>query len=126
MAEKKSNGIKGGARPGAGRKKGAPNKKTAETQKRVAESGLTPLDFMLQIMRQPDIEPLPPEAESAEIVSHLAKRLQHDELRFEAAKAAAPYVHPKLASVEMNAKVEVRTLAQELAELNAHADASSN
>jgi len=70
---------RGGKRPGAGRKVGAPNKATAARQKAVTESGLTPLDYMLSIMRDKQMT---------------------TESRFEAAKAAAPYVHPKLANVE--------------------------
>ena len=48
------------------------------TLARVKRSGATPLDYMLQVMRDESAEP--------------AKRL-------DAAKAAAPYVHPRLASV---------------------------
>lgn len=70
---------RGGKRPGAGRKRGAPNKATAARQKAVEQSGLTPLDYMLSIMRD---------------------ETKPTEDRFEAAKAAAPYVHPKLASVD--------------------------
>lgn len=81
--EKKSKNIKGGARPGAGRKKGSPNKKTAELQKAVEESGVTPLEYMLQVMRDP--------------LNELKERLS-------AAVAAAPYVHAKLASVELTGK----------------------
>lgn len=84
MTEKISNNTKGGARPGAGRKKGSPNKKTAEVQRVVAESGITPLEYMLQIMRNP---------------------LAEDAQRLDAAKSAAPYVHAKLSSIEMNATV---------------------
>ncbi len=79
----------GGKRPGAGRKKGAPNKKTAQLQREVAESGITPLDFMLDVMRK---EP----GDDLESKDYLAACV----LRFEAAKAAAPYIHPKLASIE--------------------------
>lgn len=82
--EKISKNIKGGARTGAGRKKGSPNKKTAEVQKAVEESGVTPLAYMLSIMRKEDGEP--------------AQRLA-------AANMAAPYVHAKLSSVELNATV---------------------
>jgi hypothetical protein len=92
--EKQSKNIKGGARPGAGRKKGAPNKKTAAVQRAVEESGITPLAFMLQIMRQDH----PPEgAEPAQVIAF-------NNMRFEAAKAAAPYVHARLAAVEMTGK----------------------
>lgn len=71
--------ARGGTRPGAGRKPGTPNKATAERQAAIAESGLTPLDYMLNILRDEN-NPV--------------------EVRFEAAKAAAPFVHPKLAAVE--------------------------
>jgi ribosomal protein L11 len=63
---------------------------------------------MLQIMRKE-----PPEVADERV------KLSYVEMQFEAAKAAAPYVHPKLSAVEMNAKVTTRSLDQELAELNA-------
>lgn len=107
--------TRGGARPGSGRKKGSPNKRTAETQKAVEASGVTPLEFMLSVMRSE-----PPDVEDPRIL------IEAMAMRFEAAKAAAPYVHAKLSSVEMNATVTTRTLDQELAALNAHRDAKSN
>lgn len=70
---------KGGARPGAGRKPGVPNKRTAAKVAEVEASGLTPLDYMLRILRD---------------------ELADTDARMDAAKAAAPYVHAKLASVE--------------------------
>ncbi|WP_051903694.1 hypothetical protein [Neorhizobium vignae] len=70
---------RGGKRDGAGRKLGAPNKATQERQRRVAATGITPLDYMLKVMRNPEAS---------------------DERRDEMAKAAAPYVHPKLASLQ--------------------------
>lgn len=85
--------ARGGKRPGAGRKKGSPNKATAARQKAIAESGITPLDFMLGVMRGS-----PPE--NAGPVEQIAFAT----LRFEAAKAAAPYVHPRLAAVEHTGK----------------------
>jgi len=70
----------GGKRPGAGRKKGVPNKRARELMERVAANGAAmPVDFMLSLMRDPAM-PV--------------------ELRFEAAKAAAPFLHPKLNSIE--------------------------
>lgn len=69
----------GGRRPGAGRKPGVPNKATIARQERVSETGTTPLDYMLEVMR--DLS---------------AKAARRDEM----AKAAAPYVHPKLASMQ--------------------------
>lgn len=67
-----------------GRKKGTPNKATAKRQAEIAASGLTPLEFMLKVMRE-------------------SKRDVME--RLEAAKAAAPYVHPKLASVEVRGQM---------------------
>lgn len=82
----------GGARPGAGRKKGAPNKITAEAQKKAAETGIMPLDYMLEMLRN---ESLPAED------------------RFEAAKAAAPYVHAKLAAVAHSGEMGIAISTKE-------------
>ena len=71
--------AKGGPREGAGRKPGVPNKRTAEIAAAVEASGLTPLDYLTSLYRD----------ESNETA-----------IRFEAAKAAAPYVHARLAAVE--------------------------
>jgi hypothetical protein len=84
----KSNG-RGGARAGAGRKKGAATQKTREIADREIDNGLTPLEYMLQVMRT---EPSP-ELELRDMLNAVS-------LRFEAAKAAAPYMHPRLAAVE--------------------------
>lgn len=77
---------RGGARPGAGRKPGAVNKATAHAREMAQAKGITPLEFMLDIMNDAAQE-LP--------------------LRADMAKAAAPYVHAKLSAVEMNANVNV-------------------
>lgn len=66
-----------------GRKRGSHNKAAAAKAAAIEASGLTPLDYMLGVLRN---EAMP------------------DALRFVAAKAAAPYVHPKLASVEHSGK----------------------
>lgn len=81
MVDKKPTKTKGGPRPGSGRKKGSPNKRTAEQVKAVEESGLTPLDYMLSVMRNTESEPRE---------------------RLNAASMAAPYVHAKLSSVELS------------------------
>lgn len=105
-----------GAAKSGGRAKGTPNKKTAELQEKVAQSGVTPLEFMLDIMRG---DACPKDADPAQKIAFHA-------LRFEAAKAAAPYVHAKLSSVELDANITTKTLAQELAELNAQSDAEGD
>lgn len=71
-------GSKPGERRG-GRQKGTPNKATAAREAAVKASGLTPLEYMLKIMRN--------------------RKLPRD-VRLDAARSAAPYVHPKRASVE--------------------------
>lgn len=79
----------GGARKGAGRKKGAATKRTREIADRAMEDGITPLEYMLQLMRaEPSLELEPREMMQASV------------MRFEAAKSAAPYIHPRLAAVE--------------------------
>ena len=62
-----------------GRRKGTPNKATAVRQAEISASGTTPLDFMLEVMRDDQ--------------NDLATRL-------DAAVKAAPYVHPKLAAID--------------------------
>lgn len=71
--------ARGGKREGAGRKPGTPNKVTQEQREAVAASGLTPLEYMLELMRDSGAD---------------------ESKRLDAAKAAAPYVHPRLAAVE--------------------------
>jgi len=64
-----------------GRKPGSRNKATAERERVLAASGLTPLEYMLGVMRD---EEAPQPA------------------RLDAAKAAAPFVHPRLSAVELS------------------------
>lgn len=85
-------GQMGGARPGAGRKPGTPNKKNAALIAEVEKTGETPLQFMLRIMR----DPRKPWAD-----------------RMDMAKSAAPYVHAKLSSIEMSADVTTHETALE-------------
>jgi len=78
--------MKGGKRPGAGRPPGAKNKATIERETDIAASGETPLDYMLSVMRNPK-----------------ANKLRRDW----AAKAAAPYVHPHLSSVQQQTEMTI-------------------
>jgi hypothetical protein len=68
----------GGKRNGAGRKAGVPSKLTAEVQAAIAETGETPRDYMLRMMRD-------------ETVDHARRDAM--------AKAVAPYCHPHLTAV---------------------------
>lgn len=78
-----------GFKTGGGSRKGRPNKATAAKAAAVAASGLTPLDFMLRVMRD---------------------EMQDLDVRMDAAKGAAPYVHPKLAQVEHSGGIELTEL----------------
>ena len=71
----------GGSRPGerrGGRKPGVPNRATAARQAAIAESGMTPLDYMISVFRDEN---------------------QSVNVRLDAARSAANFVHPRLASV---------------------------
>ena len=70
---------RGGKRPGAGRPKGSKNKVILARQTAIADSGLSPVEYMLNIVRDEG---------------------QKQEARLEAAKAVAPYIHPRLQSIE--------------------------
>lgn len=85
----------GGARPGAGRPKGSPNKATKERQARIAAAGVTPLDVMIADMRfhWDAHQKAMADKNGAEAAKELA-------LARDAAKDAAPYTHPRLAAVE--------------------------
>ena len=69
-----------GHKKAGGRKKGTPNKASVEREAEIAKSGKTPLQFLIDRMRNTK-----------------AKMVE----RIECAKAAAPYVHPKLATTTM-------------------------
>ncbi len=72
--------MRGGIRIGAGRPSGARNRKTVETQAAIEQSGLTPLQFMINVMRD--------EKNDARV-------------RLDAANHAAPYVHARLSSTDL-------------------------
>lgn len=69
---------RGGKRQGAGRPKGAKSRMTEQAILKAGE-GMTPLEFMLAVLRDEE---------------------KAFDVRMDAAKAAAPYVHARLASVE--------------------------
>jgi len=89
-----------GAHPGerrGGRSKGTRNKRTEAQAIAIAESGITALDFLIGVMRDPN--------------APLAQRI-------EAAKAVAPYLHPRLSTITANVngsfgKRDVRELSHE-------------
>jgi hypothetical protein len=76
----------GGPRTGAGRKPGQATKLNQEARAQALEGGISPLDYMLGQLRDE--------------TNSKAERM-------DAAKAAAPYVHAKLANVDANVNANV-------------------
>ena len=93
--------MRGGIRHGAGRPTGARNRKTVETQAAIEQSGLTPLDYMIGVMRDEKNDP---------------------RTRLEAAHHAAPYVHAKLSSTDLTVTGEQPSLEELEARLRMHFD----
>lgn len=85
--------VKGQSGNPKGRKKGTPNKATQQRQAAVEASGITPLEYMLAVMRNPDEDPTE---------------------RLRAAISAAEFVHPKLARIEQGRTDEEKDFIREL------------
>jgi hypothetical protein len=98
-------------RPGAGRKKGSASLKTRQIADQAAREGKTPLEVMLSNMRYHDRLAEETERRVAEDgTTDVAEVLKLRKLAQEAAEGAAPYMHPRLSSVEMKAEIEDRRL----------------
>ena len=82
MENNQDKSTHGGARPGAGRKPGSLTAKTRAIAEKCAESGMTPLEVMVnaytKLVEEGNL------VEAAKI-----------------AKDAAPYLHPRLSTVEL-------------------------
>jgi len=124
-AYRNTNKASGGRRKGAGRQQGAATRKTREIADKLAESDeITPLAYMLAVLRETpeklkaqfklgDID----ETEYAVLLKDLINR------RDWAAEKAAPYIHPRLSSIEASVEIKgqdfwQRELAREDAENN--------
>jgi hypothetical protein len=77
-----------------GRQKGVANRRTREIADAAVKEGLTPLEYMLAVLRDKTVDA---------------------ERRDRMAAAAAPYIHPRLANVE--AKIDLTGHEAALAEL---------
>jgi hypothetical protein len=88
--------ARGGARPGAGRKPKAVSDavKACEIAAKRSNGDMTPLDFMLALMRDDE---------------------QDLKLRTAMAQAAAPYIHPKMADSMKGKKEQAQEDAGEIA-----------
>ena len=72
--------MHGGRREGAGRKPGSVTQRTRDIQNAIADGELTPLEYLKSVYQDP---------------------AQDEAKRLDAAKAAAPYIHPKLATTTL-------------------------
>lgn len=97
--------MRGGARPGAGRPKGSANKMSQKAREEAAEAGMLPHEFLAAIARGEMIGDHEPTFEE----------------RMDAAKAAAPFFAPKLASTQVTASI-TRSHEDMLDELDSEAD----
>ena len=95
--QKKPSG-RGGRRPGAGRKVGATTKKTREIAEQAVAEGITPLEVMMRAMRK--------FVENAEKMAGVdeAGSMSLMKEAADVAKNAAPYIHPRLAAMEITGK----------------------
>lgn len=77
---------RGGAREGAGRPAGSVTRRSAEAVAQALAEGITPIEYMLGIMRNADADP---------------------KERAWAAEKVAPYVHPRPAPLERTVQIEL-------------------
>lgn len=114
-------GTRGGKQPGAGRPKGAVSRRTQDLIDRCASEGVMPLDVFLNDMRyfynlgenkmRVAEETAPGNKQAKEFRAATALK----EIARECARDAAPFLHPKLASLQAN--VNVNNVEAQLAEL---------
>jgi hypothetical protein len=76
--------ARGGRRAGAGRPPGSRNQRSADIAQQAAEAGITPIEVMLNAMR--------------ELWATGKQGAKLEAARI--AKDAAPYIHPRLASID--------------------------
>jgi hypothetical protein len=77
---------RGGAQPGSGRPKGSVTKRSSEVHAAAIAAGISPLEYMLQVLRDPDADP---------------------KMRAWAAEKAAPYLHARPAPMQRIVTLEL-------------------
>lgn len=80
----------GGARPGAGRKRGSVSQRSVDVVAKAMSEGITPVEYMLLIMRDENADPKD---------------------RAWAAEKAAPYLHPRPAPLDNAIRIELSDTA---------------
>lgn len=119
----------GGKRAGSGRKVGALTTKTREIAERASAEGKTPLEVMLDNMRhfqqvaldaEATLEGLTanefsetipadasPEDQFKALLATVKKTVGLRQAAQDAARDAAPYIHPRLASIDANVRADL-------------------
>jgi hypothetical protein len=121
---------RGGKRPGAGRKPGIPTRKTV-TRRLIAEQaaakGVTPLDVMLDNMRDAyaqarqaeqtlpsqilDINTMSPKDAFDAVHAAVRRVIDFRRIAEQCASDAAPFIHPRLSAIEQKTELKGDTLA---------------
>ena len=93
---------KGGKRKGSGRKKGAATEKTRAIADKLAKSDeITPLEYMLGVLREtPKKLKAKYKAGKIDTEEYIVELQAMQKRKDNAAEKAAPYIHPRLASIE--------------------------
>ena len=114
--------MRGGSRPGAGRKKGSLTKRTSQIAERAIAEGKTPLEVMLENMRHfqqvaLDAErvvegltvseltagkQLTPEEQFKTLLAKAKHAAGLRQMAQECARDAAPFIHPRLQSTQIS------------------------
>ena len=121
---------RGGRRPGAGRKPGAITRKTIARRliaEQAAARGVTPLDVMLDNMRDayaqalqaeqalpscvPDIHAMAPKDAFDAVLAAVRRVIDFRRIAEQCASDAAPFIHPRLSAIEQKTEFKGDTLA---------------
>jgi hypothetical protein len=95
---------RGGARPNSGRKLGQAATRTRKIADELAASDeMTPLEYMLETLREtPDKLQARHKAGDLDTEQYIVALGDLTRRRDQAAQSAAPYIHPRLSSIEAN------------------------
>jgi hypothetical protein len=101
--------ARGGARTGAGRKVGSATTKTREIANQVAQSGDTPLEALGELRRWA-MEQFRKSAAVGSEEENVLLAMKAAEVAADWAAKEAPYVHPKLSSIEAKVDADVTAI----------------
>lgn len=114
-------GTRGGRQPGAGRPKGAITSKAQQVLSSAALEGISPLEVLLNDMRffynlgENKMTEAAMQEPGKKQAAAFRSACSLKEISRNCARDAAPFIHPKLASLQAN--VQVTNIEAELAEL---------